>query len=101
VPCVCDCVVESYTREAGVRTLERRIGALCRAVAVKVAEHADRLDSSTADSSNKDDPVKSAAEQELDTLESVDKTNISTVPLPPRLPIVLDVAAVEDILGVG
>ena len=28
-----------YTREAGVRTLERRIAAVCRAVAVKVAEH--------------------------------------------------------------
>ena len=31
--------VAKYTREAGVRQLERRIGAVCRAVAVKVAEH--------------------------------------------------------------
>ena len=31
--------VSKYTREAGVRMLERRIGAVCRAVAVKVAEH--------------------------------------------------------------
>ena len=31
--------VAKYTREAGVRTLERRIAAICRAVAVKVAEH--------------------------------------------------------------
>jgi ATP-dependent Lon protease len=31
-------VVDSYTREAGVRNLEREIGAVCRAVAVKVAE---------------------------------------------------------------
>lgn len=30
--------VGEYTREAGVRTLERKIGALCRAVAVQVAE---------------------------------------------------------------
>ena len=30
--------VSKYTREAGVRTLERKIGAVCRTVAVKVAE---------------------------------------------------------------
>lgn len=30
--------MNKYTREAGVRTLERRIGAVCRAVAVRVAE---------------------------------------------------------------
>lgn len=30
-------VVENYTREAGVRNLERRIAEICRAVAVKVA----------------------------------------------------------------
>ncbi len=31
-------VIDSYTREAGVRNLEREIGSLCRAVAVRVAE---------------------------------------------------------------
>ena len=31
-------VVDSYTREAGVRNLERELGSVCRAVAVKVAE---------------------------------------------------------------
>jgi ATP-dependent Lon protease len=31
-------VIDSYTREAGVRNLEREIGAICRGVAVKVAE---------------------------------------------------------------
>ena len=31
-------VVDSYTREAGVRNLEREIGSVCRAVAVRVAE---------------------------------------------------------------
>jgi ATP-dependent Lon protease len=31
-------IVDSYTREAGVRNLEREIGSVCRAVAVRVAE---------------------------------------------------------------
>src|SRR5262252_419191 len=31
-------IVDSYTREAGVRNLEREIGSVCRSVAVKVAE---------------------------------------------------------------
>lgn len=31
-------IVDSYTREAGVRNLEREVGSVCRGVAVKVAE---------------------------------------------------------------
>lgn len=31
-------VSHRYTREAGVRALDRKLGAICRAVAVKVAE---------------------------------------------------------------
>ncbi len=35
-------IIRSYTREAGVRELERQIGAVCRAVAAKVARGYDR-----------------------------------------------------------
>src|SRR5205823_12939591 len=35
-------VIDSYTREAGVRNLEREIGSLCRGVAVKVPEGSAR-----------------------------------------------------------
>jgi ATP-dependent Lon protease len=31
-------IIDSYTREAGVRSLEREVGSVCRGVAVKVAE---------------------------------------------------------------
>jgi ATP-dependent Lon protease len=32
-----ECVISSYTREAGLRNLERQVGALCRKVAKKIA----------------------------------------------------------------
>uniref|UniRef100_A0A4W3K7V3 Lon peptidase 2, peroxisomal n=1 Tax=Callorhinchus milii TaxID=7868 RepID=A0A4W3K7V3_CALMI len=35
-------IISRYTREAGVRSLERKIAAICRAVAVKVAESQHR-----------------------------------------------------------
>jgi ATP-dependent Lon protease len=36
-----DTLVDSYTREAGVRTLEQRVAAVCRAVAVRLARGED------------------------------------------------------------
>ena len=36
-----DALVESYTREAGVRNLEREVGAVCRHVAMRMAEGED------------------------------------------------------------
>lgn len=38
-PAALNKVISNYTREAGVRELERQIGALCRAVAAKVARN--------------------------------------------------------------
>jgi ATP-dependent Lon protease len=36
-----EAIIDSYTREAGVRNLEREIGAVCRAVAMRLAEGED------------------------------------------------------------
>ncbi|KAJ9598986.1 hypothetical protein L9F63_010580 [Diploptera punctata] len=63
-------VISCYTREAGVRTLERKLGALCRAVAVRVAE---------MNGNYNDTHVKNIANA--------------------KLPICLDEATVEEILG--
>lgn len=78
-------IISRYTREAGVRTLERKIGAINRAVAVKVAENMTRKrkqDELTADKSMKTGDDKSSA-----------------MALPPEFPIVVDEQALEDILG--
>jgi ATP-dependent Lon protease len=36
-----EAIIDSYTREAGVRNMEREIGAVCRAVAMRIAEGED------------------------------------------------------------
>jgi len=95
--------VESYTREAGVRTLERRIGAVCRAVAVKIAEHLRKLNANepSASTSAADEEVSMKdRKQQLEMSETVDILNVSNMTIPPKLPIVIDMAAIEDILGV-
>nr|XP_043891702.1 lon protease homolog 2, peroxisomal [Solea senegalensis] len=73
-------IISRYTREAGVRSLERKIGAVCRAVAVKVAE-GQRLAKAEAS-------IREGA-----AVEQEDKA------VPPELPIVIDHVALKDILG--
>nr|XP_019960152.1 PREDICTED: lon protease homolog 2, peroxisomal isoform X1 [Paralichthys olivaceus] len=73
-------IISRYTREAGVRSLERKIGAICRAVAVKVAE-GHRV-------------AKTEAPVSEGPLEQGDKAAA-----PPEMPIVIDHIALKDILG--
>src|SRR5690349_9501325 len=98
--------VSSYTREAGVRALERRIGALCRAVAVQVAQHSHKqslISSSTDLAKEKQKSGETRIRGDTTSVtesETVDVNNPSAISFPPELPIVIDQLAVEDILGV-
>lgn len=82
--------VSRYTRESGVRSLERKLGSVCRAVAVKVAEHQSR---------HKD--MAPAPEREEEVAPSPQTPDDALIDLPPEMPIVIDKHAVKDILGVS
>ncbi|XP_071958452.1 lon protease homolog 2, peroxisomal-like [Antedon mediterranea] len=80
--------ISRYTREAGVRKLERKLGAICRAVAVKVAESHPKT---VQDSEEKKDLLQiKEPDQGNDVLE---------MSHPPDMPIVIDELALKDILG--
>ncbi|XP_028263342.1 lon protease homolog 2, peroxisomal isoform X3 [Parambassis ranga] len=79
-------IISRYTQEAGVRSLERKIGAICRAVAVKVAEGYMPKTSETLKSEN-------SMQQGDAACVFPDKA------APPEMPIVIDHIALKDILG--
>ncbi|XP_056008966.1 lon protease homolog 2, peroxisomal-like [Ostrea edulis] len=86
-------IAAKYTREAGVRTLERRIGGVCRAVAVRVAEH---------NSKARHEKVETTGDQKQVTNSSLSQAvspDVSALAHPPEMPIVIDETALEDILG--
>ncbi|XP_078256545.1 lon protease homolog 2, peroxisomal [Rhinoraja longicauda] len=86
-------LISRYTREAGVRSLERKIGAICRAVAVKVAESQHKVTESKCGPASEKD--KESVPEE--TKESID--DVTDLALPPEMPIVIDRHALKDILG--
>ncbi|XP_063294301.1 lon protease homolog 2, peroxisomal [Pelobates fuscus] len=86
-------IITRYTREAGVRSLDRKLGAICRAVAVKVAEGQHReTNSAHTDGEDRKAGVPDQAKLEMIT-ETADLT------LPPEMPILIDRHALKDILG--
>ena len=89
--------VTKYTREAGVRTLERHVAAICRAVAVKVMESRSRRKQEMDGNGEGKDDVMSKEE----VFKVSEKDEEATMMHPPEMPIVIDEVAVEDILGVS
>uniref|UniRef100_A0A8C8CY53 Lon protease homolog 2, peroxisomal n=1 Tax=Oncorhynchus tshawytscha TaxID=74940 RepID=A0A8C8CY53_ONCTS len=92
-------IISKYTREAGVRSLERKIGAICRAVAVKVAEGHNVTKSEAA-------PAERSAPQGAEHGEgkrgrrAEEPDGVSAdMAAPPDMPIVIDHIALKDILG--
>ncbi|XP_002735093.1 lon protease homolog 2, peroxisomal-like [Saccoglossus kowalevskii] len=90
-------IIARYTREAGVRSLERKLAAVCRAVAVKVAENM-----TIKTKNGKQDLEKENVEPEKEPLSIDEKESLSsaaTLAHPPDMPIVIDEHALQDILG--
>lgn len=89
-------IITRYTREAGVRSLDRKLGAICRAVAVKVAEgqHKEaKLDHSDAAE------AEGCREHVLEDTEPKPVSDTADLALPPEMPVLVDVHALKDILG--
>uniref|UniRef100_U3JBF3 Lon protease homolog 2, peroxisomal n=1 Tax=Ficedula albicollis TaxID=59894 RepID=U3JBF3_FICAL len=89
-------IITRYTREAGVRALDRKLGAICRAVAVKVAEgqhkeaKPDRAEVGEGEDCKEHVTEDAKAESISDTAD---------LALPPEMPILIDFHALKDILG--
>ncbi|XP_043562859.1 lon protease homolog 2, peroxisomal [Chiloscyllium plagiosum] len=88
-------IISRYTREAGVRSLERKIGAVCRAVAVKVAESQHKVTNSNRTHVTE----KEGKEVVREVTKSESITDTTDLALPPEMPIVIDRHALKDILG--
>ncbi|XP_044843548.1 lon protease homolog 2, peroxisomal isoform X4 [Mauremys mutica] len=88
-------IITRYTREAGVRSLDRKFGAICRAVAVKVAEGHHKETKPDRSEVTEEDCREHVAEDAK--TESI--SDAPDLALPPEMPILIDFHALKDILG--
>ncbi|KFU89459.1 Lon protease 2, peroxisomal, partial [Chaetura pelagica] len=88
-------IITRYTREAGVRSLDRKLGAICRAVAVKVAEGQHKETKPDRAEVGEEDCKEDVTEDTK--AESISDT--ADLALPPEMPILIDFHALKDILG--
>ncbi|XP_038168197.1 lon protease homolog 2, peroxisomal [Arvicola amphibius] len=89
-------IITRYTREAGVRSLDRKFGAICRAVAVKVAEGQHK--EAKLDRSDMADG-EGCREHALEDAEPEAISDTADLALPPEMPVLIDSHALKDILG--
>ncbi|KAM6380524.1 lon protease homolog 2, peroxisomal isoform 2-T2 [Pluvialis apricaria] len=89
-------IITRYTREAGVRSLDRKLGAICRAVAVKVAEGQHKETKPDRPEMGEGEDCKEHVTEDAKT-ESISDT--ADLALPPEMPILIDFHALKDILG--
>ncbi|XP_066205690.1 lon protease homolog 2, peroxisomal [Saccopteryx leptura] len=89
-------IITRYTREAGVRSLDRRLGALCRAVAVKVAEGQHK--EAKLERAEAAEP-EGCREHVLEDTKAESLSDTADLALPPEMPILIDFHALKDILG--
>ena len=98
-------VIHMYTREAGVRNLERNLAALARAAAVKVAER-DNATAISKDIHQLSSPVletrvAEGAEVEMEVIPmGVNNQDISS-DLRLTSPLIVDETMLENVLGVS
>ncbi|KAM9122396.1 lon protease homolog 2, peroxisomal isoform 2-T2 [Pangshura tecta] len=88
-------IITRYTREAGVRSLDRKFGAICRAVAVKVAEgHHKETKPDRSEVTEED-----CREHVTEDAKTESISDAPDLALPPEMPILIDFHALKDILG--
>ncbi|XP_066493231.1 lon protease homolog 2, peroxisomal [Tiliqua scincoides] len=89
-------IITRYTREAGVRSLDRKFGAICRAVAVKVAEgqHKEAKPDRSEGTEGEECKDHIAEDAKPDSI-----SDTADLALPPEMPILIDFHALKDILG--
>lgn len=84
-------IITNYAREAGVRTLERRIAAICRVVAVKIVEN-QSISKQVSVSSGAMETTTKVAQQQTSPLSPSNAKGLVK-------PIIVDAASLESFLG--
>lgn len=95
-------ICDKYTREAGVRSLERHVAALCRSAVVKMVEKGVRAVQMPDRPAEEENAAEETTEQQATAADAAAPAQAADddVPRAPRLPqIIIEEDALFDILG--